>query len=368
MLCAGTREPQKERRGTSKYGNAGRKGNKLLADWNLPEEVKNRLSEIGSFGLARGTWSSYRTAERQLLRCQKERKTDMSLPLTQEKTLIFIDWLINDRKVKAATVKSYLSGLRQMHIEKGIDQPEIRKAMVNMIIRGKQNMDNIEARRGQLPGRLPVTLTIMKLLKSCIGSWTASLDEKLLVWAVSTVAFHGSFRIHEILCKKETEFDPDFTLLGRDVSLTTCKGNTEDRERLSFNIKCPKEAKTGRSIVVDLFETKGETCPVRAFKKWRNRTETKPNEPLFMNKGNRPMTGRKLNSIIKQLLGKHVDYRKGKITSHSFRAGMALLLAEKGFEEEEIKITGRWNSRAFEHYTKLPRTRREEISRRLGNI
>lgn len=36
----------------------------------------------------------------------------MKLPLTQEQTFIFIDWPINDRKVKAATVNSYLSGLR----------------------------------------------------------------------------------------------------------------------------------------------------------------------------------------------------------------------------------------------------------------
>jgi hypothetical protein len=367
-LCAGTRQQLKERRGTSKYGECKEKESKLFAEWDLPEDVKSRLARIGSFGLAKSTWSSYRTAERQLLKCQSERKIDMRLPLTQEKTLIFIDWLINDRKVKAATVNSYLSGIRQLHVEKGIEQPEIRKAMINLIVKGKQNLDNIEARRKQLPYRLPVTLTIMKLLKACIRTWTASLDDKLLLWAVSTVAFHGSFRIHEILCKKETEFDPDFTLLGRDVTLTNCKGMTGNRERLSVNLKCPKEARTGKSVVVDVFETKGDTCPIRAFKKWKNRTERNPDKPLFMNKEQKPLTGRKLNSIVRQLLEKHIDYSKGKVSSHSFRAGMASLLAEKGFEEEEIKITGRWNSRAFECYTKLPRTKREEISRKLGAI
>jgi integrase len=330
--------------------------------------VKSRLAKIGSFGLAKSTWSSYRTAERQLLKCQSERKVDMRLPLTQEKTLIFIDWLINERKVKAATVNSYLSGVRQLHIERGIEQPEVRKAMINLVVKGKQNMDSIEARRKEVPGRLPVTLTIMRLLKACIRTWTASIDEKLLIWAVSTSAFHGSFRIHEILCKKETEFDPDFTLLWKDVTLTKCKEMTEDRERLSFNIKCPKEAKTGKSVVVDLFETKGETCPVRAFKKWMDKAERDKDKPVFMNKGKKPLTGRKLNSIIRNLLEKHIDYSKGKVSSHSFRAGMASLLAEKGFEEEEIKVAGRWNSRAFECYTKLPRTRREEISRKLGGI
>jgi hypothetical protein len=240
--------------------------------------------------------------------------------------------------------------------------------MVNLVVKGKQNMDNIESRRIGQPGRLPMTLTMMKLLKACIRTWAVDIDMKLLVWAVSTIAFHGSFRVHEILCKTEREFDPDFTLLGKDVKLTSQKCMTESRERLAFNIKCPKEARTGQSVVVDVFETKGATCPVKAFKRWKNRIERKPDEPLFTDKENRPLTGRRLNKIVKGLLEVHIDYRKGKVSSHSFRAGMASLLAEKGFEEDEIKVTGRWNSRAFECYTKLPRTRREEIARKLGEI
>lgn len=73
-----------------------------------------------------------------------------------------------------------------------------------------------------------------------------------MVWSVSTVGFHGNFRIHKIMCKIETEFDPDFMLLGRDVTFTNCKGMIEDRERLAFNIKCPKEVKQGKgwSLIV----------------------------------------------------------------------------------------------------------------------
>jgi hypothetical protein len=105
--------------------------------------MKDRLGKLGSFGLARSTWSSYRKAERELLKCQKERKVDMELPLSQEKTFISNDWLIHDKKVKAGTVNSYLSGLRQLHIERGIEHQEIRKAMVNLVLKGKRNADNI---------------------------------------------------------------------------------------------------------------------------------------------------------------------------------------------------------------------------------
>ena len=337
----------------------------MFKDWELPEDVKEAMEEMGSYGLAKSTWSAYKTAERQLGKCQKEKKTDMSLPLSKEKTVVFIDWLIRDRKVKATTINSYLSGIRQLHISRGMDPPNLRPAAVNLLLKGKQHLDNIEERKWGSPGRLPVTITILKLLKA--GLIRADMDNvtKILTWTVCCMAFHGSFRIHELLCQVEDKFDPDFTLLRKDVKLFR---REEGPDRLEVTLKCPKESKRGKKVVVDLFETKGETCPIAAFKKWEKNVRGKENEPAFIDAIGRPLTGRRLNKIVKSLLESHINYKTGKITSHSFRAGMASLLAAKGFEEEEIKISGRWNSRAFELYTKLPRTKREEIARRLGTL
>jgi hypothetical protein len=289
----------------------------------------------------------------------------MSLPLSKEKTVLFIDWLIRDRKVKATTINSYLSGIRQLHVSKGMEPPNLRPAVVNLLLKGKQHIDNIEDRKWGSPGRLPVTITIMKLLKASLIRADMDNVTKVLTWTVCCLAFHGSFRIHEILCHVEDVFDPDFTLLRRDIHLVTRK---DGPDRLEVTLKCPKESRRGKKVVVDIFETMGKTCPVAAFKKWEKMVQGKDDEPAFTDNVGRPLTGRRLNKIVKALLGNHINYKAGKITAHSFRAGMASLLATRGFEEEEIKISGRWNSRAFELYTKLPRTRREEIARKLGVI
>jgi hypothetical protein len=57
-----------------------------------------------------------------------------------------------------------------------------------------------------------MTLTMMKLLKASNRSGEMDIDTKLLVCAVSTADFHGSFRIRENLaCKTEAEFDPNYS-------------------------------------------------------------------------------------------------------------------------------------------------------------
>ena len=340
----------------------------MFSNYSIPEEVAESLAVVGSFGLAKSTWSTYRTAEGQLLQCQKDTKTNMELPLSQSQILIYIDWLIRTRKVKSTTINSYLAGIRQLHLVKGIEPPNIRSAAVRMILRGKSHMDSIQDRALTKAKRLPMTLNLMKLLKAKIRTWNETEDTKLLTWAVCTAAFHGSFRIHEILTRELRTFDPDFTLLRRDVRMTNSLTEGCARRRLSFYLKSPKEDKIGKTVVVDVYETFGSTCPVKAFCKWSKQAIQQEDKPLFSSKLGKPLTGRVLNANIKLLLEDHIDYGVGGIWSHSFRAGIPTLLAEKGFEDKEIQVTGRWNSRAFEFYTKNPSTSRERITRQLGRM
>ena len=340
----------------------------MFSSFNIPEDVAESLAAVGSFGLAKSTWSTYRTSERQLLHCQKDTKTSMELPLSQSQILIYIDWLIRVRRVKSTTISSYLAGIRQLHLVKGIEPPNIRSAAVRMVLKGKGHMDSIQDRAVTKAKRLPMTLNLMRLLKAKIRNWDQDDDTKLLTWAVCTAAFHDSFRIHEILTKESKTFDPDFTLLGRDVRMTSSSSSGEPGRRLSFYLKSPKEDKIGKTVIVDVYETLGSTCPVKAFRKWSGQANIQEDKPLFSSKQGKPLTGRVLNANIKSLLEEHIDYGIGGIWSHSFRAGIPTLMAERGFEDKEIQITGRWNSRAFEFYTKNPSTNRERIARRLGRM
>jgi len=301
--------------------------------------------------------------------CEKETKVKLEMPWGKKETLFFLDWLLTDRAVTAATASAYLAGIRKLHEIKGAEEPKLRSGIINQIIKGKKNEEAVKKRNSDDKGRLPVTLTIMKILKEMIRDSNLPIEEKLLIWTVSTVAFHGSFRIHEILCRRETEFDPDFTLLEDDIKVknfTTDKGLPQ--RVLHFSIKNPKEDKAGRIVVVDVYETGGPTCPVKAFCRWIDRRDKTGNKVLFRKNDGTPLTGRKFNQYLKTLLGKHIDYKKGKITAHSFRSGIPSLLGQLGHTDDDIKSVGRWSSRSFEHYLKLPRTSRADIAQKLGRI
>ena len=356
-------------KGTTKYGPGGGCRPTLLEDTGLSIRRRESLSKYINQGLSQKTWDSYQTAERMWRRCEKETGEKMDLPWRQKDTLLFTDWLLSDRKVSSATAGCYLAGIRKLHEMRGIENPGIRKSLVNQVLKGKRNEEAVTKRCADHKGRLPVTLTVMKLMKEVIRGWSQPMEWKLLMWAVCTLAFHGSFRIHELLCQHETYFDPDFTLLEKDVQMQSQKlpGGKEARV-LIVTVKAPKENKKGGVAVVDVYETGGPTCPVKAFCQWKNKRQEDGNKILFRSNDGVPLTGRRFNVLLKHLLEPHIDYSKGSITAHSFRSGIPSLLGALGHTDEEIKKIGRWSSRSFEHYTKLPRTTRAAIAQKLGKL
>jgi hypothetical protein len=191
-------------RGDTKYGSSGLCGEEMFGDVDIPRSVKQSLARIGNFGLAKSTWSSYKTGERMLLKCQKEWGGNFELSLRRSALLVFINWLITSRGLKAATVNCYLAGIRQMHLVRGLEPPALRSSQVQLILKGQQNIDSEGKRGGRDKGRLPMTISLMKLLKEKIRRWNKDDETKLLVWAVCTLAFHGAFRIHVMSCCAKT--------------------------------------------------------------------------------------------------------------------------------------------------------------------
>ncbi|MBM3939228.1 MAG: hypothetical protein FJ333_11335 [Sphingomonadales bacterium] len=334
-----------------------------LTNWNLTEDERADIVKWVNFSKADSTWSAYRTAHRMLLKCQADRKKIFEWPLSKEAILIFIHWLITKRGLKSATVGHYLSGIRQAHIAKGMEPPVIRTEMVKQILKGRRNMEGTGQTSQGSKRRAAMTTAVMKRLKNKIRGSELETGEKLMLWSVCTLAFFGAFRIHELLSKHESTFDPAHTLLGEDISMT---GDTGKRI-LSVRLKCPKERIAGRPTVVDVFEVGGDLCPLRAWEKWQGRREKTNGYPVFTWANSRPLTGRKLNSIMKRLLDKQ-GKKGGKYSTHSFRSGIPTIMGELGHSDEDIKKVGRWSSRAFNLYIKGSRTQRWKIAREIAKM
>ena len=349
--------------GSSKYGAKGGCTAETLKSFGLSESSKVALIEAGNHGLARSTWSSYGTAMKMMALCEKDTGRNLQFPLKEGDILEYVGWLMSVRKVKANTISSYLAGIRQQHLALGMEAPAIRSPMVKLILKGRRNMDCISDR--QKPTRLPMTIKLMKTLKQHTREWDAPIVKKLLMWAIATVAFHGGFRIHELLCKAETFFDPDFELLGEDVTVTA---DIDMGKMLRIKLKCPKEDRAGKAVIVEVHETQGTLCPVKAFERWSSKADIQMKMPLFRNSSGSNVTGRIMNRWLKDRLEKVIDYKKGNYSAHSFRIGLASTMAERGLDSQDIKEAGRWSSKAYELYVKLPQTKRAGTAKAIADL
>ncbi len=137
---------------------------------------------------------------------------------------------------------------------------------------------------------------------------------------------------------------------------------------MQVKLKCPKENQTGKAVIVELYETKGTLCPVKAFERWHARAAVAEDLPLFRDSNGHPVTGKFMNKWLKARLSKFVNYEEGKYSSHSFRIGLASTMAEKGTSTQDIMEAGRWSSKAYESYVKLPQTKRAAAARTIRDI
>jgi len=287
-------------------------------------------------------------------------------PVTEKIVLNFVHWLLKVRKVGGSTIEAYLAGVRNAHIVRGWPAPPIRSDLINLIIRGKKNIQAAEKRIAPNPERQPITPDILALLKARLGTWDAPPVDKRVIWAVASVCFHGAFRLGELLCKSEAVFDPQYALLGMDADVDPNYADKGCKGVFRVRIKSPKEDKINRSLIVDVFGTGENLCPVKAMVAWLAAgADKKPEQPLFRLSNKKPLTPRKFILVVRSRLRGYLDGADTKIAGHSFRIGLASMLAALGYSEADIKAMGRWSSRAWLEYVKHPRTLRIEVAQTI---
>ena len=327
----------------------------------LPEDVINDLEDAAKHSLAIKTWSSYKTAERSLIWFCKQEKVPYTLPLSEATLVRYVHWLVYKKGKKAATVSSYLAGIRKLHIMKGMAAPLLRTELVKMVLTGRKNMEDTWRLRLGGQERQPVTPDVLQLFKARLRDWDTNGKDKCTIWTVATLLFHGAFRGGELLCRQKSEFDPAFTLLRQDI-MVTADSTKQGLETVQVKLKAPKERKDNRAVIVDVFQSDTCICPVRAVKKWQAATAGfQADQPAFRLADGSPLTTNFFNKVLEQRLAGYLD--DYKISAHSFRSGAASMMANLGYSDKDVKAVGRWSSRAFELYVKLPRTKRIEAAK-----
>ena len=153
------------------------------------------------------------------MRVEKDTGIKLRLPFGTTETLLYIGWLKDVRKVSVGTIEKYLSGIRLMHLKEGHNVPALRPDIVRSVLVGMEQQENVEKRLKGKAERLAVTISVLKLLKHELAKKKWNIEKKRLIWTTCLIAFHGSFRIHELLAKEGLMFDPSSTLLFFNLPL-----------------------------------------------------------------------------------------------------------------------------------------------------
>ena len=335
----------------------------------MSDSVCELLAKKSNGSLASSTWRKYGVAQGHLVKASKDLNVRFSFPFSASMTLNFIGYLLI-RGLQANTIETYLSGIRNAHIVRGVDPHHLKDEIVKCVIKGHENTGRVELPKSV---RLPVTIDDLIVFRRNLSKLDIHWRDKILYWTVCTWCFAGSFRIHEILSLKENEYDPAQTLLHGDIKMSSISVDGETREVIMVRIKNPKEGR-GRSVTVELFENKSFWCPVTAYKKlllaWGNRP--KGSVPFSSGSSGKLLTGRRFNEILQTISHARGLSLGGVFKSHSFRSGIPSLMARAGYPDHEIKRQGRWRSDSFLRYCKLGRAARwhdqMELADRLARM
>jgi hypothetical protein len=307
------------------------------------------LVECSNYALAANTWRSYATAERHVRRVEKYTGEKMSFPFTMKSTLTYVGYLLGVRKISGSSVEKYISGLRMCHLKAGHFSPWLRPEITKMVITGAQNRDQLAKRLSGKGERLPVTIEMMGMIKRNLKEMRMPKSKKRLIWLTACLCWAGAFRIHEVLSREELSYDKTTTLLHQDLRLSTVRVDGKIIGSLRVHLKHPKEERLSSGVNIDLFESGDLLCPITAYKSWLKDkvVHLSSAKPALRLADGKAYTGKGFNADLKKILWQDADYRGKQVTAHSFRAGLATMMSNAGYSDDDIMKIGRWHSTVF---------------------
>ena len=134
-----------------------------------------------------------------------------------EATLCYFVTCLAQQGLSDGTIRTYLSGVRQLQISHGFQDPNI-----NQIPRLRQILKGIKVEKGKegLPQRprLPITPMILRRMKPYWITEQPSFNSVML-WAAAVVTFFSFCRSGETTVGKDTKYDPSTHLSYSDVAV-----------------------------------------------------------------------------------------------------------------------------------------------------
>lgn len=252
---------------------------------------------LNSTAVAMPTWKKYCSALNKLSLYCETTNQQLQWPLSEQLLCGFTLWALRSQGLSVDTVKSYIHGLSHLQKLHGFPGVSItRSPTLPYLLTGARHG---RIPRGKVPIRRPITFHRLLLLRRAILNTNWNKYNKIALWTCALVAFFGSFRLGELLCKHSKIFDATSSLLGEH--LTYCQTTNTWR----ILIQSPKSnAPQGERII--LFPIPNpKLCPVKFLTRYRKQQRKyglyENGLPVFRFRSGRNITLRKMNIFLHKI-------------------------------------------------------------------
>ena len=258
-----------------------------------------------------------------------------TLPVDPVTVSNFIAYLF-EYKYSPSTISSHISAIGFLHKVLNLQDPT-QNFLVQKIITGCHKLGT------QVDTRLPITGSILQRLLVALEH-TIDLAVRPLLKALFLIAFHGFFRLGELVVKSSSS--SKLVMQRADVQFEEAKGHFQ---QVQLVLRHYNTIKTGQPYTISIkAANQANLFPVHSLFHYLT-IYKHVKGPLFQFLDGSPVTYsfvcRELNKCI-SLIGLNPKFYK----CHSFRIGAATYAASLGFSENAIQTMGRWKSDAIKRY------------------
>ena len=305
-------------------------------------------------GLAQSTHKAYKVAVNRFTAFCAKFNVVNPFPVDELLLCRFVASLAQEG-LSPSTIKSYLAGVRNAQISKGLPEPDKACTMPRLkllqagVAKARATGETPSSRKQRLPITPVILNGILSAWVTPSGAPEHTAHDLALLRAAATASFFGFFRAGEITLPSQSAFDQRFHLAWGDVAADDGKPPSMIR----IHLKRSKCDQLGKGVDVYLGRTCGPACPVSEMLGYIELRGPAPG-PFFRFHDGSPLTKSAFVERVRRALSS-VGYQPGAYAGHSFRIGAATAALEAGLEDSVIRLMGRWNSDAFHRYIRTPR-------------